>query len=133
MPSPADPTKPCTLLYIDRASNGKTHITHVIGVCENGITLTIIPILTLLADQMSKFSNANQSYETIKAHHIDEIYKESRLKYNQVRQRIHGLKKKDNFCSLSVFFSSVPSYPSQIPQVSHSGRQQTSTLSRWAR
>ena len=58
-------------------SLGKTHVTRVAGVIEQGIIIIIIPLLTLSADQMAKFSCGDQCYKTIEAHHMDEVYKES--------------------------------------------------------
>ena len=53
------------------------HITRVAGVVEKGITLIIINLHSLSADQMAKFVEANQTYGTVEAHNADEVFTQS--------------------------------------------------------
>jgi hypothetical protein len=52
------PMKPNHLAVIEQTVAGKTHILWMLGVIEWGIVLIFIPLLTLLADVMSKFTFA---------------------------------------------------------------------------
>ena len=68
-----DPSTPRSLLVVDRTGSGKTHITRVAGVVEKGITLILINLHSLSADQMAKFVDANQAYGTVEAHNAGRI------------------------------------------------------------
>ena len=54
-----------------RPGGGKTHITRVAGVVERGIVLVVVMLHSLSADQMAKFTSANQAYGTVTAHNLD--------------------------------------------------------------
>jgi superfamily II DNA helicase RecQ len=99
-----DPSKPRVLLVVDRTGSGKTHITRVAGVVEKGITLVIINLHSLSADQMSKFVGANQAYGTVEAHSVDEVYNLSRRKYNELLGRVKSLQRNTS-STLFLFFS----------------------------
>ena len=88
-----DPSKTRSLLIIDRTGSGKTHIYRIVGTIERGVILIIVPLLTLSADQLSKFKGANQSFGSVTAHHIDELFKESVVKYTQLLNSIRMLKR----------------------------------------
>ena len=87
----ADLSKPQTLLLCDRCGSGKTHVTRIAGVTKKGIKLVIVPLITLAADQLSKFVDANQAYGTVKAHHVNKEFNTSWAKYNELQYRIRVL------------------------------------------
>ena len=88
-----DLLKSRNIIIYDRTGLGKTHITCIVGAIERGVICTIVPLLTLSADQLAKFRRASQSFGTIKAHHMDKPFKESHSKYNQLLHRIRGLER----------------------------------------
>ncbi len=53
------PHCPNSLVVVHRTGGGKTHILRTLRVIERGIILIFIPLLTLLADVMHKFEEAN--------------------------------------------------------------------------
>ena len=84
----ADPSRPRTLLLAERTCGGKTHVTRVVGTVERGVTLVIVPLLALSADQLAKFKEGNQDYGSIEAHHMYEVVQESRVKVAEIMNRI---------------------------------------------
>jgi hypothetical protein len=68
------PVRPNHLDVIQRSGAGKTHILRTLGVIERGIILIFIPLLTLSADVMSKFTCANQKFGTVAVQHLDELF-----------------------------------------------------------
>ena len=88
----ADPSRPRTLLLAERTGGGKTHVTRVVGTVERGVTLVIVPLLALSADQLAKFKEGNQDYGSIEAHHMDEVVQESRCKVAEIINRIGRLR-----------------------------------------
>ena len=64
----------------------------IVGTIQRGVILIIVPLLTLSVDQLSKFKEANQSFGSVTAHHIDELFKESVVKYTQLLHSIRVLK-----------------------------------------
>ena len=47
------------LVVVHRTGGGGTHILRTLGVIERGVTFIFIPLLTLSADVMRKFENAD--------------------------------------------------------------------------
>ena len=99
-----DPSCPRSLLIVDRTGSGKTHITRVAGVVEKGITLININLHSLSADQMAKFVTANQAYGAVEAHNVDELFSQSRLKYNALMARLKALRR-DTTSTIFLFSS----------------------------
>ena len=62
------------LAMIQRTGAGKTLILRTIGVIEQGIVLICIPLLTLSADVMNKFTCANQNFGIVTVQHLDELF-----------------------------------------------------------
>ena len=60
------------LLLVHRTGGGKSHIMRMIGSLVAGITVVIVPLLTLCADQIRKILEASQKYASCEAHHIDD-------------------------------------------------------------
>jgi hypothetical protein len=52
----------------------KTHIFCTLGVIEQGIVLMFIPLLTLSANVVSKFTYANQRFGAIIIQHFVKLY-----------------------------------------------------------
>jgi hypothetical protein len=63
----------CILSFQITLLAGKTHILCMLGIIEQGIVLIFIPLLTLLADVMSKFTCTNQRFGAIIIQHLDEL------------------------------------------------------------
>ena len=80
----ADPAKPRTLLLCDWCGGGKTHVTRIASVVEKGVIIVIVPLLTLSADQLSKFIYANQAYSMVKAHHVGKEFNDLWAKYDKL-------------------------------------------------
>ena len=69
-----DPSRLSDLLLVVQTGSGKTHVTRIIGVAKKDITLVVINLHTLTADQLAKFVGTNQAYGTIEAHNVDEMF-----------------------------------------------------------
>ena len=69
----------------------KTHTMSVVGVAKNGITLVIINIYNLTANQMANFVGVNQDYGTIKAHNVDKIFQKLKKEYSNLLHRERSL------------------------------------------
>ena len=110
-----DPSKPRALLVVDRTGSGKTHITRVAGVVEKGITLIIINLHSLSADQMAKFVEANQAYGTVEAHNADEVFTQSRREYYSLLGRAKGMQRDT---SSTLFLFSSPQFLCHHPEFS---------------
>ena len=80
----ADPSRPSDLLLVDRTGSGKTHTTRMIGVAKKGITLMVITLHTLTANELAKFIGANQAYSTIEAHNVNEMLHNSKVEYQKL-------------------------------------------------
>mmetsp|Transcript_28527 Transcript_28527/g.60198 ORF Transcript_28527/g.60198 Transcript_28527/m.60198 type:complete len:183 (-) Transcript_28527:698-1246(-) len=108
-----DPSKPRNLLLVERTGGGETHITRVAGVIERGIVPIIIPLLSLSADQMEKFKDANQAYGAVDTYHMDELFKESASKYGEL---LHRIRKMDRKTTSTIFlFTSHVCNDTRVP------------------
>lgn len=87
------PCKPNNVIINHRTGSGKTHIVRVVGVCERAITLIFIPLLTLSADVMQKFTCANDTWGTVEVQHLDELYEANRSKYTTFLQRCRSMQR----------------------------------------
>ena len=68
------PVRPNHLAVIQRTGAGKSHILRMLGIIERGIVLIFIPLLTLSANVMSKFTCTNQNFGDIPVQHLDELF-----------------------------------------------------------
>jgi hypothetical protein len=66
---------------IQQTGAGKTHILRTLGVIEQGIILIFIPLLTLSANVMSKFTCTNQNFGAIAVQHLDELFDANKRVY----------------------------------------------------
>ena len=55
-------------------SHGKTHLIRVVGVVEHGVIPIFIPLLTLSADVLAKFTEALRRFRDSTVLHLDELY-----------------------------------------------------------
>jgi superfamily II DNA helicase RecQ len=85
------PVRPNHLTVIQRTGAGKTHILRTLGVIERGIVLIFIPLLTLSADVMSKFTCANQNFGAVAVQHLDELFDANKRVYCDLLERCRGL------------------------------------------
>ena len=67
-----DPSSLGKLIVIDRTGVGKSHILRMVATMVNGITIVIIPLLALTADQMANLIKAIQLHGSVEAHHLDD-------------------------------------------------------------
>jgi superfamily II DNA helicase RecQ len=86
------PMKPNHLAVIKQTGAGKTHILWTLGVIERGIVLTFIPLLTLSADVMSKFTCANYRFGTVIIQYLDELFDANKSAYKDLLERCRGLR-----------------------------------------
>ena len=91
---------PNKLLLVARTGIGKTHVTRIAGVILRGIVLIIIPLLSLSADQIRKFCDANQAFGSVDVYHLDELSQASYSKRQELLEMFSALKNK----TLSTLF-----------------------------
>ena len=87
------PVRPNHLAVIQRTGAGKTHILRTLGVIERGIILIFIPLLTLSADVMSKFTSADQQFGAVAVQHLDELFDANKHVYSNLLKRCSGLRR----------------------------------------
>ena len=85
------PVYPNHLTVFQRTGADKTHILRMLGVIERGIILIFIPLLTLSADVMSKFTYANQKFGAVTVQHLDELIDANKQVYFDLLERCRGL------------------------------------------
>ena len=90
------------LLLVKRTGGGKTHITRVVGAAEKGITIIVINLYTLSANQMVKFVGANQEYGMVEAPTVDALFDQSKQQYHELLQRANGLPR-DTISTIFIF------------------------------
>ena len=88
-----NPSKPRHVLVVMRPGGRKTHITRVAGSVERGIVLVVVMLHSLSADQMAKFTSANQAYGTVTAHNLDELFERSPEKYRDLLAAAGAMKR----------------------------------------
>jgi superfamily II DNA helicase RecQ len=86
------PVRPNHLAVIQRTGAGKTHILQTLGVIERGIILIYIPLLTLSADVMSKFTCADQKFGAVAVQHLDELFDANKQVYYDLLEQCRGLR-----------------------------------------
>ena len=57
---------------VNCTGSGKNLILQTVAVCVGGITLVIVPLLSLAANQLSRLELASQNHGSVKAVHLDE-------------------------------------------------------------
>lgn len=101
------PQLPNHILAIHKTGGGKTHIIRTAGVYGAGIILIFIPLLTLSADVLKKFTTASTDFGDVRVFHLDELHEVNHDKYKQLLQRIGNIhnitEEKDS--TLFVFLS----------------------------
>jgi hypothetical protein len=85
------PMKPNHLAVIEQTGTGKTHILRTLGVIQRGVILIFIPLLTLSADVMSKFSCVAKWFSTAIIQHLDKLFNANKPAYRKLLQRCRGL------------------------------------------
>jgi hypothetical protein len=60
---------------------------------NSGIILIFIPLLTLSADVMSKFTCANQKFGAVAVHHLDKLFDANKQVYYNLLERCRGLRR----------------------------------------
>ena len=100
------------LAVIQHTGAGKMHIIQTLGVMERGFILIFIPLLTLSADVMSKFTSADLSFGAVTVQHLDELYDGNIKVYHDLLDRCRSLLRST---TMTVFIFLSP----QIPHQSH--------------
>jgi len=98
------PTRPNHLVVIQRTGAGKMRILWTLGVMERGILLIFIPLLTLSADVMLKFTCAGQRFGTVTVQHLDELYDANKKVYHELMERCRGLRR-STMTTVFIFLS----------------------------
>ncbi len=80
------------LAVIQHTGASKMHIVQMLGVMERGIVLIFIPLLTLSADVMSKFTSADHHFGGVMVQHLDELYNGNIKVYHDLLERCRGLR-----------------------------------------
>ena len=60
------------LIVVDRTGGGKSLILQMTAICVGGVTLVIVPLLSLTANLMSRISRASCARMAVSAVHLDE-------------------------------------------------------------
>ena len=68
-----DPVTEGKLLAVERTGGGKSLTLMMSAITVAGISLVIVPLLSLTANQMSRIKSAVQRYGAVDAHHVDEL------------------------------------------------------------
>lgn len=103
-----DPTSGGKLIVIERTGGGKSLMLYLTAICVGGISLVIIPLLSLTANQMEKIRRAAQTHGAVYAFHLDEESK------HDVKQKV--IPKMDSFdynSSTSMLILCSPQYISE--------------------
>ena len=112
------PVHPNHLAVIQRTGAGKTHILRnserSVSSLERGIVLIFIPLLTLSADVMNKFTCANQNFSAITVQHLDKLFDANKQVYDDLLERCHGLRRST---TTTVFIFLSPQFLINHPEV----------------
>ena len=65
--------KPQPVLLVRTTSGGKSAVRDVVGYCTSGVVITIVPLLSLAADQVNKLKHLEAKDSTVSAYNIDAI------------------------------------------------------------
>jgi len=87
------PMRPNHLAVIQRTGAGKTHILRTLGVIERGIVLIFIPLLTLSADVMNKFTCANQNFGAVAVQHLNDLFDANKRVCYDLLEQCRGLRR----------------------------------------
>jgi hypothetical protein len=103
------PVHPNHLAVIQRTGAGKTHILRnserSVSSLERGIVLIFIPLLTLSADVMNKFTCANQNFGAVAVQHLDELFDANKQVYYDLLERCRGLRWSTTTTTVFIFLS----------------------------
>jgi superfamily II DNA helicase RecQ len=72
---------------------------------ERGIVLIFIPLLTLSADVMNKFTCANQNFGAVAVQHLDELFDANKRVYYDLLERCRGLRRSTTTTTVFIFLS----------------------------
>ena len=98
---------PNKLLLVARTGIGKMHVMRIAGIMLRGIVLIIIPLLSILADQIRKFRDANQAFGSVSVYHLDELAQGSDSKTQELFDMLSTLKRDT---SSTIFLFSSPQF-----------------------
>jgi hypothetical protein len=85
------PMHPNHLAVIQQTGARKTHILQMLGGIERGIVLIFIPLLTLSANVMSKFTCTDQRFGAVTIQYLDKLYDANKQVYKDLLQHCQGL------------------------------------------
>ena len=98
------PDRPNQVLLVAVTSAGKTHVLRVVGHILGGICIIFIPLLTLSADVMAKFTAGDERWGSIEVQHLDELWLNDKRKYRDVLERL-GDVERTTTSAIFVFLS----------------------------
>lgn len=87
------PDRPNQVLLVAVTSAGKTHVLRVVGHILGGIGIIFIPLLTLSADVMAKFTSGDERWGSIEVQHLDELWLNDKRKYRDVLERLGNVER----------------------------------------
>ena len=87
------PDRPNQVLLVAVTSAGKTHVLRVVGHILGGIGIIFIPLLTLSADVMAKFTAGDERWGSIEVQHLDELWLNDKRKYRDVLERLGNVER----------------------------------------
>ena len=76
-----DPRTSKFVLGVAPTGSGKTHVVRCVGPMLGGVVLYFVPLLALSADILLKFRSADQSCGTVQAFNLDELCRNTYLRY----------------------------------------------------
>ena len=98
-PSP----NPQPILIVRTTAGGKSAVRNAVGLCTAGVTITVVPLLSLSADQATKLQQLKDSDTSVRVYNLDAI---RNFRANQrIRQQLLSL---DDDTSLSIFLFCSP-------------------------
>ena len=59
-------------MWIERGEGGSL-ILHTVAVCVGGVSLVLVPLLVMTANQLSRIKSASQRHGSVRAVHLDEV------------------------------------------------------------
>ncbi len=85
------PMRPNHLAVNQQMGACKTHILCMLGVIEQGIVLIFIPLLTLSADVMSKFTCTDLHFRAVIIQHLEKLFDSNKNAYKDLLRQCRGL------------------------------------------
>ena len=99
-----NPDQPNAVVAVFPTCGRKLHPVRIVSVVELGVVLIFIPLLTLLADFLAKFTEALRQFGYVTVLHLDDLYDNNLAKYGDAMLCIGGTRT-DMTLTICVFLS----------------------------